>query len=379
MHGKHLLGAALILVVTTSVIAKGDTPAAASTNAAPDKAAPAINSPAQVAWDKIKADFSSLQSVKSEDEAKKLLPTLVGETKNFFTKFPDDAHAMNATMLWAQLGMDMNAHGVAGGPPEEEIDQVFEKLATDPKVPKPKRAEIRAMQISKSMQKAAGSNDAADWDAADKRFDAFEKEFGSDFTFDGQQQVVPALRGQELQALSQNPDATRYNALLKKLAASSNPQIKALAAQAQEKQQRLGDLKSKPLDIKYTAVDGRAVDLSKLRGKVVLVDFWATWCPPCREEVPSVVAAFKKYHDKGFEVIGVSLDQDKDALQSFVKEKDMAWPQYYDGKGWDNEISTRYGIDSIPAMWLLDKKGMLVTTDAREDLDGGIAKLLAAP
>ena len=379
MHGKHLLGAALILVLTTSVIAKGDTPAEASTNTATDKSAPAINSPAQVAWDKIKADFSSLQSVKSEDEAKKLLPTLAGETKNFFTKFPDDAHAMNATMLWAQLGMDMNAHGVAGGPPEEEITQVFEKLAADPKVPKPKRAEIRAMQISKSMQKAAGSNDAADWDAADKRFDAFEKEFGSDFTFDGQQQVVPALRGQELQALSQNPDATRYNALLKKLAASSNPQIKALAAQAQEKQQRLGDLKSKPLDIKYTAVDGRAVDLSKLRGKVVLVDFWATWCPPCREEVPSVVAAYGKYHDKGFEVVGISLDQDKDALQSFVKEKGMAWPQYYDGKGWDNEISTRYGIDSIPAMWLLDKKGMLVSTDASEDLDAAIAKLLAAP
>jgi thiol-disulfide isomerase/thioredoxin len=379
MHGKHLLGAALILVLTTSVIAKGDTLAGASTNAATDKSAPAINSPAQVAWDKIKAGFSSLQSVKSEDEARKLLPTLAGETKNFYTKFPDDAHALNATMLWAQLGMDMNAHGVAGGPPEEEINQVFEKLATDPKVPKPKRAEIRAMQISKSMEKAAQGNDATAWDDTEKRFDAFEKEFGSDFTFDGQQQVVPALRGQELQALSQNPDATRYNALLKKLAASSNPQIKALAAQAQEKQQRLGDLKSKPLDIKYTAVDGRAVDLSKLRGKVVLVDFWATWCPPCREEVPSVVAAFKKYHDKGFEVVGISLDQDKDALQSFVKEKDMAWPQYFDGKGWDNEISTRYGIDSIPAMWLLDKKGMLVSTDAREDLDGGIAKLLAAP
>ena len=112
---------------------------------------------------------------------------------------------------------------------------------------------------------------------------------------------------------------------------------------------------------------------------MVLVDFWATWCPPCREEVPSVVAAFKKYHDKGFEVVGISLDQDKDALLAFTKAKGMVWPQYFDGKGWDNEISSRFGINSIPAMWLLDKKGMLVSTDAREDLDGGIAKLLAAP
>jgi len=136
---------------------------------------------------------------------------------------------------------------------------------------------------------------------------------------------------------------------------------------------------TKPLDLKYTAVDGSSVDLSKLRGKVVLVDFWATWCPPCREEVPNVVAAYKKYHDQGFEVVGISLDQDKDALQSFVKDKGMAWPQYFDGKEWENEISSRFGIDAIPAMWLLDKKGMLVTTDASTDLDAGIAKLLAAP
>jgi len=376
MNRRYLFGAGLTFVLATALFARAQPP---STNSAPDKSAPTINSPAQVAWNKIKADFSSLQSVKTEDEAKKLLPRLAGETKNFFTKFPDDAHALNATMLWAQLGLDMNAHNIAGGPPEEEINQVFEKLATDPKVPKPKRAEIRAMQVSKSMQKAAGSNDAADWDATDKRFDAFEKEFGSDFAFDGQQQVVPVLRGQELQALSQSPDATRYNALVKKLGASSNPQLKALATQAQEKQKLMAGMKAKPLDLKYTAVDGRAVDLSQLRGKVVLVDFWATWCPPCREEVPNVVTAYKKYHDQGFEVVGISLDQDKDALESFVKDKGMAWPQYFDGKGWDNEISSRFGIDAIPAMWLLDKKGMLVTTDASTDLDAGIAKLLAAP
>jgi thiol-disulfide isomerase/thioredoxin len=376
MTRRYLFGAGLIFVLAMAISARAQPP---STNAAPDKPAPAINSPAQVAWNKIKADFSSLQSVQTEDEAKKLLPKLAGETKNFFTTFPDDAHALNATMLWAQLGLDMNAHNIAGGPAEDEINQVFEKLATDPKVPKPKRAEIRAMQISKSMLKASSSNDAADWDAADKRFDAFEKEFGSDFAFDDQQQVVPALRGQELLVLSQSPDTTRYNALVKKLGASSNPQLKALATQAQEKQKLMVAVKAKPLDLKYTALDGRAVDLSKLRGKVVLVDFWATWCPQCLEELPDVVAAFKKYHGQGFEVVGVSLDQDKDALESFVKEKNIPWPQYFDGKGWDNEISSRYGIDSLPVMWLLDKRGMLVSTHPGGNLDAAVAKLLAAP
>ena len=81
---------------------------------------------------------------------------------------------------------------------------------------------------------------------------------------------------------------------------------------------------TKPLDLKYTAVDGSAVDLSKMRGKVVLVDFWATWCPPCRGEVPNVVAAYTKYHDQGFEIVGVSLDKDKERLLAFTKETEWS-------------------------------------------------------
>lgn len=136
---------------------------------------------------------------------------------------------------------------------------------------------------------------------------------------------------------------------------------------------------SKPLDLKYTSVDGQAIDLSKMRGKVVLVDFWATWCPPCRGEVPDVVAAYKKYHGQGFDIIGVSLDQDKSALLAFTKEHEMVWPQYFDGQGWDNEISKGFGIDSIPAMWLVGKDGKVITQNAREDLDAQIAAALKAP
>ncbi|MCE0483578.1 MAG: TlpA family protein disulfide reductase [Methylacidiphilales bacterium] len=133
------------------------------------------------------------------------------------------------------------------------------------------------------------------------------------------------------------------------------------------------------IDLKVTAVDGNQIDLSKLRGKVVLLDFWATWCPPCRAEVPNVVAAYNKYHDQGFEIIGISLDENKNALLSFTKENGMVWPQYFDGKGWDNSISGRFGINSIPAMWLINKKGVLVTTNGREDLAGQVEKLLKEP
>ncbi|MCX6856443.1 MAG: TlpA disulfide reductase family protein [Verrucomicrobia bacterium] len=138
----------------------------------------------------------------------------------------------------------------------------------------------------------------------------------------------------------------------------------------------MADLKSKPLEMKFTAVDGREVDLAKLRGKVVLIDFWATWCGPCVQELPNVIKAYKELNPKGFEIVGISLDSDKEKLQSFVKENDMAWPQFFDGKGWKNEIATTYEIRSIPAMWLVDQKGMVVDTTARGGLEEKVAKLL---
>lgn len=138
----------------------------------------------------------------------------------------------------------------------------------------------------------------------------------------------------------------------------------------------------KPFDLEFTdAIKGSTVSMKGLKGKVVVVDFWATWCGPCVAEMPSMKEIYAKYHDKGVEFIGVSLDQSKeqgglDSLKKFVAEKEIAWPQYYQGKGWDSEFSKSWGINGIPCMFVVDADGKLVSVEARGKLETLIPELL---
>jgi thiol-disulfide isomerase/thioredoxin len=165
--------------------------------------------------------------------------------------------------------------------------------------------------------------------------------------------------------------------LLEELAKSPTVAIAELAQSRLVMAKTLAELKSKPLDLKFKAVDGSDFDLEKLRGKVVLVDFWATWCGPCMIELPKVVEAYGKLKDKGFEIVGISLDEDEAELKRVIKAKQITWPHYFDGKGWENPYAKKYGVDGIPAMWLVNKKGVVVDIEADDDLEAKVEKLLA--
>ena len=110
---------------------------------------------------------------------------------------------------------------------------------------------------------------------------------------------------------------------------------------------------------------GNPFSLAKYKDKLVLVDFWATWCAPCVAELPNIIKAYNKHHSNGFEVIGISLDEDEQKLKSFLKAKEIPWVQYFDGKGWQNKLAAKYGIDSVPATFLLDRQGKIIGQDLR--------------
>jgi thiol-disulfide isomerase/thioredoxin len=124
-------------------------------------------------------------------------------------------------------------------------------------------------------------------------------------------------------------------------------------------------------------VDGKPLSVANYKGKVVLVDFWATWCGPCLLELPQIQKAYDEYHDKGFEIIGVSLDEDKDRLQQFIKQKKMPWPQFFDGKKWENKLAVKYGVEAIPTGFLLDRNGKIIAKImSGDELDAQIKKAL---
>ncbi len=164
-------------------------------------------------------------------------------------------------------------------------------------------------------------------------------------------------------------------ALVMRMTLSPNQRVREFAAERHRVMREL----SQPLDLKFTALDGREVDTAKLRGKVVLVDFWATWCVPCIEAMPHLKELHAKYHDRGLEIINISVDREnaRPALEKLVARLELPWPQFFDGKGNQTEYAVRYGVQPIPHVLLAGPDGIIVAVNPPKGrLEAEIKRLL---
>jgi|CXWL01.1.fsa_nt_gi thiol-disulfide isomerase/thioredoxin len=334
-----------------------------------------------------------------------LLKPLTAGGMEFYTKHPEDPRRWEAVLQMQNLFMSWEG-GLAKEPPEvvAEVDKVMSAeqragwrqkfveleaaLRTSNDVPGGVRLYFEGRPVMKKIRAASEAKlkpDAPEWAALRTDLDALTARYLEEKQTGGYANMYVSMR------FPDGADPALKKAELLSLAGSANEFV----AKAAKKALDFMELTAKPLDIAFTAVDSRPVDLKNLRGKVVLVDFWATWCDPCIAELPNVKKVYVAYHDKGFEVVGISLENGKllpkdtpeqtaaklvaakKILTDFTTKEAMPWPQYFDGKHWKNDISTRYNIQGIPAMFLLDQEGKVVSTDARgEKLEAEVKRLL---
>jgi len=277
----------------------------------------------------------------------------------FETRFGTDPRRWDAKLLRAQIE-SMSAR-VDGRPADNAASlQVAGDILSATDASSSTRADARFLIAKARVESLARSGGAMD-PGARAAVEADIAQLRKDYP-DDQRTAVLQL---ELALFLERRDPGAAESMLRTLEASQDLHVAAVAQQHLESLESTRQLGKAPLDLKFKAVDGTDVDMAGLRGKVVLVDFWATWCGPCRMEIPNVVATYNQLHKAGFEIVGVSLDQNKDQLLAYMKQTGMTWPQYFDGKGWANLISSRYGINAIPAGWLVDKKGLVRSTQAR--------------
>jgi thiol-disulfide isomerase/thioredoxin len=370
-----LMKSRLILVAVGAVVAAVTMVMPVRAEEAPSKPSaydPSVHKTADDLWIFIQANIGKLQvQFKSMEEAmavgRQVMPIVDDALADFATRFPKDERfsesVLMRTQIWSFMGqIDLKPFDIA------KADALLQQVIDSPTTLKTDKADARFAMIQFRLEQLKEDGPKEAFKGVNEKIESFLKDYPNDRRIDMVLMVQAKVLG--------NLDPERQLALLKKLSESPNVRV-AMAAQQELTAMQL---KKEPLDLKFVDMNGKQVDLAKMRGKVVLIDFWATWCKPCLDDLPNVIPANEKYKDKGLLILGVSWDNEKDQLEAFLKEKSMTWPQYFEGNGnggGQDKISRRFGIMGIPTQWLVDKKGFVRDMDARGNLDAQIAKLLA--
>ncbi|HEY2083013.1 MAG TPA: TlpA disulfide reductase family protein [Verrucomicrobiae bacterium] len=296
---------------------------------------------------------------------------MAARARQFLKDYPTSKNAEDAQGLWsiglseATLAGDTNA--------AVQLKTRAAEMIKDPKVPDMMKLHAFSVNYLTEWGRKNGKRSLDD-DSPDSQKAYAEAFFAAANVLSNKDDIfkMALLQAKSGRGLSDEEKRSIAQRVLDNTNASPSIQAMAREILSGEKTYAVG----KPLELSFVAVDGRKINLADMKGKVVLINFWATWCGPCVAEMPKVKHAYDKYHADGFEILGISLDESKDDLLRFLKKNEIAWPQYFDGKHWNNDISFRFGINSVPTEWLIDKKGILREVNTRGDLEQTVGAFL---
>lgn len=334
----------------------------------------------------------------------------------FHTQYPEDRRAPQAKIIERNL-LDVQVR-MGDTNAVERLNALEKDIATDEAIPDEQRFEARVVSLHRTVSELTdreklaeafteGVRDIArDFPDSDRIYPLYLQALDLNYEVHNNAMVASLKKrltqysDEQIAAEPENFESYRYNvevasialrygdfetteSLLAKVRAEDPPeeikqvltQVSDLLAKEKEKREMVGET----LELQFTAMDGSEIDLADYRGRVVLLDFWATWCDPCVAGLPAVMDVYGEFHDQGFEILGISFDEDKEKLRQFLEAQDIPWPQYFDGQGWNNEIGQRFGVSVLPTMWLVDKAGKLRDLDARQNLAEKVAKYMAGP
>jgi thiol-disulfide isomerase/thioredoxin len=357
---RLMLAFALFLIVSVSTGAAADKPTAGATNSLPTNP--------DAAWKEIEtasrppAPPAAWAGKTPTPEERQAFNKFLGEqsalvamkAKEFYTRFPDHPKAEDARRREQRFRQQAIAFGNTA-----VADEAAANFTDEQKL----EQKINTLHRRALEKRAEGSQAVA------KEMEAGVRELMKEYP------DKPVL-WQQMLGVAQNMLTKEDKKRILVEIVNSKVADEETIARAKAAIKAVGAL-GQPLELSFTAADGRKVDVQKMQGKVVLVDFWAAWCGPCMAAMPEVVKLYDKYHEQGFEIVGINMDKQQPAMEKVVHHFKMPWPQYFDGKGWGNKIAMEYNVSAIPSVWLVDKKGILRTMEARENFEEKIKDLLA--